>query len=337
MIRNKRRIILALAVSLAALMPCTGFAEGPAQTEFPAETELPADTAEETAALPEAGDVIFGFEAKEIRPFPAIGAEVVVFEHQKTKARLTYIANDDTNRVFDLTFMTDPVDKTGLPHVFEHSVLDGSEKYPSRTLWFNALYQTYNTFMNAYTQSRHTGYPVASLSEEQLLKYADYYTEACLHPLVVEDESIFREEAWRYRLEEAGAPLTIEGTVYSEMLGAYNLNQAAYFNAMGTAFPGSMIGNCYGGDPAYIPDMTFDALRSYHSLYYHPSNCMAYLYGSFGDYTAFLKLLDEAFAPYEYRSFIHEDPGYTPLEEPVEAAFRSRPAPAPKTPRRSTT
>ena len=314
MIRKRLSILLALTLTFSALNPGTVQAEAPEKTE-------PAQPAEEAAALPEIGDVIYGFEAKEIRPFSAIGAQVVYFEHQKTKAKLTYIANDDTNRAFDLSFMTDAVDKTGLPHVFEHSVLDGCEKYPSRTLWFNAVYQTYNTYMNAYTQSRLTGYPVASLSEAQLLKYADYYTASCLHPLVVEDESIFREEAWRYRLEDADAPLTIEGTVYSEMLGATDLNGAAFFNALETAFPGSTIGNSYGGDPAYIPDMTFEALRSYHSRYYHPSNCMAYLYGSFEDYTAFLKLLDEAFEPYEYREFVHEDPGYTPFTGQTEASY----------------
>ena len=281
----------------------------------------PASLAETAPAAPRVGDVVHGFEAMEIREFPAIGAQVTLFEHQRTGAKLMYIANDDTNRVFDLTFFTDAIDKTGLPHVFEHSVLDGSDKYPSKTLWFNAVYQTYNTYMNAFTQSRLTSYPVASLSEAQLLKYADYYTDACLHPLVVEDESIFREEAWRYRLADADAELTIEGTVYSEMQGAFDLDSAAYINAMGTAFPGSTIGNEYGGDPAYIPDMTFEALQNYHSLYYHPSNSVAYLYGEFEDYAAFLAQLDEAYAPYERREFVHEDPDYMPLTGPVEASF----------------
>ena len=286
--------------------------------ELESETET---EQEEKGALPKVGDVVYGFEAKEIRPFAAIGAQMVLFEHQRTHAQLMYIANDDNNRVFDLTFFTDAIDKTGLPHVFEHSVLDGSEKYPSKTLWFNVAYQTYNTYMNAFTQSRLTSYPVASLSEAQLLKYADYYTDACLHPLVVEDESIFREEAWRYRLDDADSDLTIEGTVYSEMLGAFDIHSAAYINAMAATFPGSTIGNEYGGEPDYIPDMTFEALQNYHSLYYHPSNSIAYLYGQFEDYTAFLAQLDQAYAAYDYREFNHADPDYVPLTEKTEASF----------------
>ncbi|MBO4883852.1 MAG: insulinase family protein, partial [Clostridia bacterium] len=214
--------------------------------------------AEEETALPAVGDVVYGFEVKEIREFPMIDAQIVRFEHQKTGAELFYIANDDTNRVFDLTFFTDAIDRTGLPHVFEHSTLDGSEKYPSKALFFNLSYQTYNTYMNAFTMDRLTSYPVASLSEAQLLKYADYYTDSCLHPMILEDESIFREEAWRYRLESEDAPLTIEGTVYSEMMGATTQSSAAYMNSMKVTFPGSMVGNEYGGFPAYIPDMTWE-------------------------------------------------------------------------------
>lgn len=273
--------------------------------------------AEDAGALPAPGDTVEGFVVKDLRGFPLVGAQIVLFEHERTGAQLMYIANSDTNRVFDLSFFTRAIDNTGLPHVFEHATLDGSEKYPSKALFFNLSYQTYNTYMNAMTGSLFTTYPVASLSEAQLLKYADYYTDSCLHPMILEDESIFREEAWRYRMADAEDELSIEGTVYSEMQGAMDLQSTAYRNLLRAAFPGSTIGNVSGGDPAFIPDMTWEALRDYHDLYYHPSNCCAYLYGQFEDYTAFLKLLDEAFAPYEKREFDFADAEYAPLTESV--------------------
>ena len=273
----------------------------------------------ENPALPACGETIEGFTVKETRDFPLLGAEIVLFEHDRTGAKLVYIANNDTNRVFDLTFFTRAIDNTGLPHVFEHATLNGSEKYPSSALFFNLMYQTYNTFMNALTAPLFTTYPVASLSEEQLLKYADFYTDSCFHPMILKQESIFREEAWRYRLENPEDALTIEGTVYSEMLAGLNLDSMAYRNLLRTAFPGSTIGNESGGDPADIPDMTWDALKDYHETYYHPSNCVAYLYGQIDHYEAFLSLLDEAFAPYEKREFTFEDPDYTPIDAPVEA------------------
>ncbi len=326
-------LTLAMALSLAA---CGETAPAPAaETEAPAAQteqtkEMPDETAEPTAepaaeekvaAFPAVGDTVAGFTVKSVREFPLIGADIAMFEHDKTGAQLMYIANSDTNRVFDLTFFTRAVDNTGLPHVFEHSTLDGSEKYPSKALFFNLIYQTYNTYMNAYTQSLLTSYPVASLSEAQLLKYADYYTDSCLHPLIMEDESIFLEEAWRYRMADMDSPLTIEGTVYSEMQGALDLSRAASTNMYRTTYPGSLIGNIYGGDPAFIPDMSWEMLQDYHNQYYHPSNCMAFLYGDFEDYTAFLQLLDEAFAPYEKREFSFDDPDYTALSESVTASI----------------
>ena len=322
----KRLFCLLLAIlMLVSLAACGKKApEVPETPDTPADVTPPAEDTpsnleppEDPSALPSVGDSVEGFTVTAVREFPIAGGTVVLFEHDRTGARLMYIANSDINRVFDLTFFTRAVDNTGLPHVFEHSTLDGSEKYPSKSLYFNLVYQTYNTFMNAETMGLLTTYPVASLSEAQLLKYADYYTDSCLHPMVLEDESIFREEAWRYRMADADSPLTIEGTVYSEMQGVINLQTAAYSNLLRLAFPGSTAGNEEGGEPDSIPDMSWQDLIDYHHTYYHPSNCMAFLYGQFDDYTAFLKLLDDAFAPYERQEFVFEDSGYVPITEPV--------------------
>ncbi len=280
-----------------------------------------ADALPEENLLPAVGDVVEGFEVIETRPFGMIGADLTLFEHQATGAKLVYIANEDTNRVFDLTFLTRPLDDTGLPHVFEHATLSGSEKYPSDSLFFNLSYQTYNTYMNASTYSVMTTYPVASLSEAQLLKYADFYTDSCLHPMILENEDIFRTEAWRYRMAGMDEPLTMEGTVYSEMLGAMNLARAASYNYYKNTFPGSVVGFNQGGDPDFIPEMTWEALKSYHDIFYHPSNCVAYLYGQFDDYTAFLALLNEAFAPYEKQDFKFVDADYTPITSPVTVSL----------------
>ena len=277
---------------------------------------MAAGTAE--TALPAAGDTVNGFTVTEIREFPLIDAQLVLFEHEKTGAKLLYIANDDTNRVFDLTFATRTIDNTGLPHVFEHATLGGSKKYPSKSLFFNLSYQTYNTYMNASTYPMMTTYPVASLSEAQLLKLADFYTDSCFNPMIMWDESIFNEEAWRYRLMGEDEPLTIEGTVYSEMQGANTLARMASLYSMRDAFPGSICGNDSGGLPDDIPSMTWEAVKNYHDTYYHPSNCIAYLYGEYEDYTAFLALLDEYFSAFERKEFSFADEAYTPIAEPVK-------------------
>ena len=199
--------------------------------------------------------------------------------------------------------------------------LNGSKKYPSSQLYNNLQYQTYNSYMNGYTYNRYSTYPVSSLSEAQLLKLADFFTDSCFHPMVLEDESIFTTEAWRYRLNDPDDPLTIEGTVYSEMLGKRSVERSSYLNALGVMFPGTTLGNEHGGDPDHIPELTWEAVKDYHKKYYHPSNCTAYLYGQFEDYVAFLELLDSCFAEYDKEEFSHIESGYEPLSEPVVASF----------------
>ena len=158
-------ILLALALLLttaacaaAPAAPTVSATEAPAETAAPAqESAAPAETEAEAVPLPAPGDVVEGFAVKEIREFPMVGATAVLFEHERTGAELMYVANSDTNRVFDLTFFTRAIDNTGLPHVFEHSTLKGSDKYPSKALFFNLMNQTYSTFMNAYTYPLMTG------------------------------------------------------------------------------------------------------------------------------------------------------------------------------------
>ncbi len=275
----------------------------------------------EEDVLPNVGDTVEGFTVKSVSRFELIGADVVLFEHDKTGAKVMYLANDDTNRVFEITFKTPAETEGGTSHVFEHSTLSGSKKYPSKTLFFDLSYQTYNTYMNAATYPYMTTYPVGSLSEAQLLKYADFYTDSCLNPLLYEDPSIFDRECWRYSLSSADADLTIEGTVYSEMRGAYDIETAAGYNFYKTIFPGSTIGNCAGGQPAYIPDLTYEEVVNYHQKYYHPSNSLTCLYGSFEDYTAFLKLLNGYFSQYEKVNIDIIDSGYTPLTEAAEMHY----------------
>ena len=263
------------------------------------------------------GDEVNGFKVTKITEFPLVNADIVLFEHVKTGAQVMYIANDDTNRTYEITFKTPAINDTGIPHVFEHSTLDGSEKYPSKSLFFNLSYQTYNTYMNAATYPFMTTYPIASLSEAQLLKYADYYTDSCFNPIVCDDESIFREEAWRFVLPSADADLTIAGTVYSEMQGAYTIDSASSFNFMKTIFPGSYIGNVSGGDPDHIPEMSWENLCDYHDTYYHPSNSLTCIYGKFDDVDAFLKLMNKYFSKFKKQTIDHTDVNYTPITEDV--------------------
>ena len=83
------------------------------------------------------GAVIHGFEVVENGEFALLNAKTTVLRHQKTGATVFFLINEDTNRAFDISFVTPLSDDKGIPHVFEHSTLDGSKKYPSASLFFN--------------------------------------------------------------------------------------------------------------------------------------------------------------------------------------------------------
>ncbi len=262
-----------------------------------------------------------GFRVVDSSRLELVSADVTVYEHEKTGALVMTLLNEDTNRTFNISFRTPTLNDRGIPHVFEHATLGGSRKYPSKSLFFNLVYQTYNTFINAMTTDIMTTYPLASLSEDQLLKYADYYTDSVFNPMLMEDESIFLEEAWRYAMADKEAPLTLAGTVYTEMQGAYTIQTDAMFNFKKTLFPGSISGNSYGGHPRHIPQMTWEDLKDYHDAYYHPSNSLTTLYGKLEQVPAFLSLLDGYFSAYERREFAQADPGYAPLSQAVQATY----------------
>lgn len=267
------------------------------------------------------GDQVCGFTVTEVGTFPMIGADTVLLRHEKTGAQVLLLCNEDPNRLFDLTFVTPAETDMGTSHVFEHATLNGSAKYPSKSLFMRLLSQTYNTFMNAFTYNIMTTYPVSSLSEAQLLKYADFYLDSCFHPLLLEDETIFQQECWRYSLESADAPLTITGTVYSEMTSSYTQSEAAQQNLYDTLFPGCYAANVFGGKPSDIPSMRYEDLLDYHHRFYHPSNSLAVLYGNIEDPQAFLTLMDEVYNTYERETFVRQDGITSVVAEPTEASF----------------
>ena len=58
----------------------------------------------------------------------------LVLKHNLSGARILVFSNEDDNKVFDIAFRTPPKDATGVPHIIEHTVLCGSEKYPAKDL-----------------------------------------------------------------------------------------------------------------------------------------------------------------------------------------------------------
>ena len=244
-----------------------------------------------------------GYTVKSVSDFDSYGAKITVFTHDKSGATVELIENDDPNKCFMLEFDTRAYDNKGIPHVFEHSVTNGSKKYPSRSLAMALYNRSYLTFGNASTGDKFTCYPIASLSEEQLLKFADYYTDLCFEPLILENEDIFKTEAVRYTLDSADAEIKVNGTIYSEQSGKYSASRMAVRKAFELVKPGCPASFESGGLPSDMLKLSYSEVKDFHEKFYHPSNCTAYLYGDIKDADAFLKLLDGYFNVYDKRDY----------------------------------
>ncbi len=280
---------------------------------------LSAGTAQ--AAVHGAGDVIHGFALKEIGEIEFAGATTYLYEHVRSGAQLFYIQNGDIDRAFNIVFKTPALDDTGAPHVFEHAVISGSKKYPAQNLVFSLMNQTYNTFVNAMTGQTYTMYPVASLSEDQLLKLMDVYMDGLFYPMLLTEPRLVKREAWRYELQDKDAPITLNGTVYSEMKGALTLSRAAFTNLVKTLYPGSIMGNEPGGRPDAIARLTNERLEAFHEAYYHPANAMIFLYGDL-EIERFLKALDEDYLSKCEKKTVEVERGIVPaVDQPVSAGF----------------
>ena len=137
--------------------------------------------------LPKAGDEINNFQVKHIGKVDSLKANTAHFFHKQSGLNLYYIQTDDKELSFQISFRVPYEDESDAPHVFEHSILSGSNKYKSSNLFFDLNNKTFNTYVNAYTTNGFTGYPVSSMSEEQLLKMVDVYMSCMTAPTLLED------------------------------------------------------------------------------------------------------------------------------------------------------
>ena len=270
----------------------------------------------------EAIEKLDAYRVVEHKTIEEMQSEGIVLEHKKTKARLFLVSNDDENKVFCIGFRTPPDNDCGLPHILEHSVLCGSDKFPLKDPFVELVKGSLNTFLNAMTYPDKTVYPVASCNDKDFQNLMDVYMDAVLHPNIYKEEKIFRQEGWHYELESKDAPIIYNGVVYNEMKGAYSSPESLLDSVtQKTLFPDTCYGKDSGGDPVHIPELSYEKFLDFHRTYYHPSNSYIYLYGDM-DMAEKLAWLDEEYlSHYEERpvdSRIREQKAF---EKPVEREF----------------
>ncbi len=224
-----------------------------------------------------------------------IQSNVTIYKHNKTNARICTIENDDNNKVFSIAFRTPAINDGGLTHILEHSVLCGSKNYPVKDPFVELLKSSLNTFLNAFTFPDKTMYPCASQNLKDFKNLMSVYMDAVFYPQIYEHEEIFMQEGWHYHILDENEPITYNGVVYNEMKGAFSDPQQILFRQMlHSLFPDTTYSYESGGDPEFIPDLTYEEFKEFHSKFYHPSNSYIFVYGNC-DMEERLNWLDEAY------------------------------------------
>ena len=178
------------------------------------------------------GETLHGFQLQYSQPLPEIGAVLHRFSYVKNGADLVWLERPDDNMTFSIAFKTVPQDDTGVFHILEHSVLNGSDKYPVKEPFVDLIKGSLATFLNAMTFPDKTMYPISSRNPRDFLNLMDVYLDAVLHPLCVKDPHAYRQEGWHYELDAPDGELTVNGVVYNEMKGDYTSPDSLLGNEM---------------------------------------------------------------------------------------------------------
>ena len=247
-----------------------------------------------------------------------------ILRHKKSGARIAILSNNDDNKVFYIGFRTPPEDETGVPHIIEHTTLCGSKKFPVKDPFIELAKGSLNTFLNAMTYPDKTVYPIASCNDQDFKNLMDVYLDAVFNPNITKYEEIFKQEGWHYELTGKDDELKINGVVYNEMKGAYSSpDEVLSSQIYRSLFPDNTYSKDSGGNPEYIPKLTYEAYLNFYHKYYHPSNSYIYLYGDM-DVVERLEWLDKEYLSlYDYKkvnSEINKQPAFDEIKN-VETQY----------------
>ena len=264
---------------------------------------------------------MYGFLVTSSSRIDEVNGTLYDLKHTKSGARLLYLDRPDENKTFAIGFKTIPTDDTGVFHIMEHSVLCGSKKFPVKDPFTELIKGSITTYLNAFTSGDKTVYPVSSKNDKAFFGLVDVYLDAVLHPLALENPFIFMQEGHRYELDENGA-LTVTGVVYNEMKGVYSsADEYADYLITRRVSPGSTYSYDSGGNPDFIPELSYEGFKAAHDKFYHPSNSCLFLDGEVR-LDEILPLIDSYLSGYDARdNNIEIDNGASPITEPLVTCY----------------
>ena len=276
------------------------------------------------------GDVVHGFQVKEVEHIEFFDINAFKLEHEATGARYLHLDCQDMDNAFAVLFRTPPDDHTGKPHILEHLATCGSAKYPVRDPFFNMIKRSMNTYMNAWTGSDFTMYPFSTQNAQDFRNLLSVYLDMGFFPRL--DPMDFTQEGHRLEFKEWNDPATElerKGVVFNEMKGAMSNPEDAFMHRINeNLFRKAQYRFNSGGEPKHIPELEYKDLKAFHEKYYHPSNSTFLSYGDL-DFTRHLEFISKEVMPKYQRNEAAVKASDIPLEdrlrEPINRETRFMP------------
>lgn len=234
--------------------------------------------------IPKVGEIVHGFKVSEIRDYAQLGAKVCLFNHEKTGARIIYIANDDPKKACALSFKTAPADDSGACNIVRHALLQGSERFADGPALPELASADLDINFNSFLLSNASCYTLSSLLEDVLFEYAERGIDACFKPVVFNEPGVF----------DAAKLAALE-----DIAKAGGFSNCAYREGLKLAFKGAPFSYDCMGTQDGVEAATLRKLETFYNKYYRASNCLGMLYGNFEDYTKFLALADSYFVNFD--------------------------------------
>ncbi len=242
---------------------------------------------------------ISGFTLIDMADAPDESGTAYLFLHEKSKAKLLYLQNDDNNKSFTIGFKTPPKDNSGVFHILEHSVLQGGSKhFPIKDPFTELRKTSMLTFINACTGADSTFYPVSSTNEKDLQNLIAVYLDAVFYPNIYDNPAIFLQEGRHFDLHRNSNGefnLLCSGVVYNEMKGALKDPFTILLNKSNEVlFPDTHLSWVSGGKPDAIQGLSYDDFKDAHRRHYCIDNSFMFLYGNL-DIENFLKFINDKY------------------------------------------
>lgn len=255
--------------------------------------------------------------------FPDLKITLQSYEHLETGALHYHTIANTIQNSFNITFKTLPKTNNGVAHILEHSVLNGSKKYPISSLFFALQGKNFDTLLNAQTSLDSTQYLFSSLDEQGFMNILDVYLDATFFPRL--DKMTFLREGWRYEFKDG--KLNYTGVVFNEMKGAYSsAMRVAFMSMINKAFKNTHYQTDSGGYPLDIPNLSYEDFKNFHKTYYHPSNTIFYSYGSIDVNSIQAKLENDVLSHFNKKK-IDTDVNFTHFNSNTQVLKGTHPAP----------